>query len=112
TAARGRWETRVPVAREASINWAAASFSYATRTVPRATPSWAARSCHEGKRAPGSSTPPSMAVVSDLRICSVKGIFAVRSRFSFSGLLTPAVVHYLFAFLVLFSSPTQTILGL
>lgn len=27
TAVRGRWATRVPVAREASINWAAASFS-------------------------------------------------------------------------------------
>src|SRR5258707_1108250 len=36
TMARGRWATRVPVAREASINWAAASFSYAVRTVPLA----------------------------------------------------------------------------
>jgi hypothetical protein len=31
--ARGRWATSVPVAREASINWAAGSFSYAVRTV-------------------------------------------------------------------------------
>jgi len=37
TTARGRRATRVPVAREASISWAAANFSYAVRTTARDT---------------------------------------------------------------------------
>lgn len=32
---RGRWATPLPVDLDASINWAAASFTYAVRTVPR-----------------------------------------------------------------------------
>src|ERR1700730_6651263 len=56
TAIEGRAATWVPVARDATMSWAADSFSYAERTVPRATPNWAARSCHDGKRAPDART--------------------------------------------------------
>src|SRR5215218_4992898 len=85
----GRAATWVPVAREAAMSWAAESFSYAVRTVPRATPSWAARSSQDGRRAPGASTPLSMAAAMPLRICSASGVFADRLSFKFSGLVTP-----------------------
>src|SRR5882672_1534429 len=89
TTMESRSATWVPVAREATMSGAADSFSYAERTVPRATPSWAARSSQDGRRAPGASTPLSMAAVMPLRICSVSGVFADRSSCKFSGLVMP-----------------------
>jgi hypothetical protein len=103
--ARGRFATWVPVARDATMSCAADSFSYAARTVPRATPSCAARSCHDGRRAPGASTPRSIATPIPIRICSISGVFAERSSFNRRGLVTGLVVHDFCAFLVLFSDP-------
>ena len=91
----GRSATWVPVARDATMSWAEDSFSYAERTVPRATPSWAARSCQEGRRAPGASTPLSMAALMPLRICSASGVFADRSSSRFSGLVMPRGTRFL-----------------
>src|ERR1700712_5762125 len=87
TTMESRSATWVPVAREATMSWAADSFSYAERTVPRATPSWAARSSQDGRRAPGASTPLSMADVMPLRICSVNGVLVDRSSCKFKGLV-------------------------
>jgi hypothetical protein len=43
----------------------------------------------EGKRAPGSSTPLSIAVAIPRRICSASGVLAERSTFRFRGFVMP-----------------------
>ena len=59
--------------------------------MPRARPSWAARSCQEGKRAPGSSAPLSIAVVIPHRIWSASVVLAERSTFKFGLGSTPMI---------------------
>ncbi|MNR15936.1 hypothetical protein D3C85_1324980 [compost metagenome] len=80
TGTRGLDATRVPRAPKVSMICASDKRSYAACTVPRATPRRAARSCHEGSRVPGVSTPESIALAMLRRICSDSGSLAFRSR--------------------------------
>ena len=88
-----------------TINCASASRSYAVLTVPRATPSCAARSSHDGSLAPGASTPLSIAPEIPMRICSAREVLAVRSRIDLQPTVHRCMVHPHHAFSGLFSGP-------
>src|SRR3546814_13921576 len=66
----GRSATRVPPTPNVLMTCESDNRSYATLTVPRATPRCRARRCHEGSRVPGARSPNSIAAYLALQICS------------------------------------------